>query len=115
MRSTYVKLSSIILLSSCYHFVIILLSSLGVSKAAGAALALLLKLSSELFLILAFFSERKPCDLFQAMKDLATMNFKLIDFYRMGGNMPEEVLGGHGSILLNIWAARLSSTMSCRS
>lgn len=42
----------------------------------------------------------------EAMTSQASSKFQLIDFYQMGGNMPEEVHGGHGSILLNLWAAR---------
>ncbi|CAL1160558.1 unnamed protein product, partial [Cladocopium goreaui] len=39
----------------------------------------------------------------KAMTSQASFKFQLIDFYQMGGNMPEEVHGGHGSILLNLW------------
>lgn len=45
------------------------------------------------------------------MTSQASSKFQLIDFYQMGGNMPEEVHGGHGSILLNLWAARRTGTI----
>ena len=39
----------------------------------------------------------------QAMSSRLSSSFRLVDFFRLGGAMPEEVVNGHGSQMLNLW------------
>ena len=43
----------------------------------------------------------------QAMASRLSSSFRLVDFFRLGGAMPEEVVNGHGSQMLNLWVAWL--------
>ena len=37
------------------------------------------------------------------MSSRLSSSFRLVDFFRLGGAMPEEVVNGHGSQMLNLW------------
>ncbi|CAJ1392982.1 unnamed protein product [Effrenium voratum] len=39
--------------------------------------------------------------------------FRLIDFFKLGGAMPEEVINGHGSQMLNLWSWTVMFNAMC--
>ena len=53
-----------------------------------------------------------PFDTSQAMASRLSSSFRLVDFFRLGGAMPEEVVNGHGSQMLNLWVAGLHGLSS---
>ncbi|CAE7839207.1 Fam3b, partial [Symbiodinium necroappetens] len=49
----------------------------------------------------------------QAMAARQSSSFRVIDFFRLGGSMPEEVVQGHGSQMLNLWAWTVMFNAMC--
>jgi len=49
----------------------------------------------------------------QAMASRLSSSFRLVDFFRLGGAMPEEVVNGHGSQMLNLWVWTVMFNAMC--
>lgn len=49
----------------------------------------------------------------QALAPRLSSSFRLIDFFRLGGAMPEEVVSGHGSQMLNLWVWTVMFNAMC--
>ena len=48
-----------------------------------------------------------------AMAPRLSSSLRLIDFFRLGGAMPEEVVNGHGSQMLNLWVWTVMFNAMC--
>lgn len=48
-----------------------------------------------------------------ALAPRLSSSFRLIDFFRLGGAMPEEVVSGHGSQMLNLWVWTVMFNAMC--
>eukprot|EP00434_Breviolum_minutum_P030827 symbB.v1.2.027259.t1/scaffold2785.1/size70456/2 len=49
----------------------------------------------------------------EAMSSRLSSSFRLVDFFRLGGAMPEEVVNGHGSQMLNLWVWTVMFNAMC--
>ena len=48
-----------------------------------------------------------------AMSSRLSSSFRLVDFFGLGGAMPEEVVNGHGSQMLNLWVWTVMFNAMC--
>ena len=51
--------------------------------------------------------------LIEAMRPRQSNTFRLVDFFNLGGAMPEEVVNGHGSQMLNLWVWQIMLNAMC--
>eukprot|EP00930_Biecheleria_cincta_P038729 TRINITY_DN2660_c0_g1_i5.p1 TRINITY_DN2660_c0_g1~~TRINITY_DN2660_c0_g1_i5.p1 ORF type:complete len:1880 (-),score=330.91 TRINITY_DN2660_c0_g1_i5:467-5422(-) len=51
--------------------------------------------------------------LIEAMQPRQSDTFRLVDFFTLGGAMPEEVVNGHGSQMLNLWVWQIMLNGMC--
>lgn len=49
----------------------------------------------------------------EAMAGRLSSSFRLVDFFKLGGAMPEEVVQGHGSQMLNLWVWQVMFNAMC--
>eukprot|EP00931_Biecheleriopsis_adriatica_P042205 TRINITY_DN2405_c0_g1_i1.p1 TRINITY_DN2405_c0_g1~~TRINITY_DN2405_c0_g1_i1.p1 ORF type:complete len:1055 (+),score=183.52 TRINITY_DN2405_c0_g1_i1:126-3167(+) len=49
----------------------------------------------------------------EAMETRKSKNFRLIDFFNLGAAMPEEIVQGHGSQMLNLWVWQVMLGTMC--